>query len=295
MTVTEITSTPTYMLALDTSTSNMTLALLREGVLAAEHHTEAVRNHSVQLLPHIQQLLSGAGIRPKDLASVAVGQGPGSYTGVRIGVTAAKTFAWSLGIPLFGVSSLKAMALSGWRQYEQQSESHVSEALRKVNGAEAVEDVQWIIPLMDARRGQAFTSLYAKQGHGDPSSVIGLKSDGIRLMSDWTDELLQVLRELANSEGNKAWPREILFVGETDLFAQEIDRLVHDLAGQNHGQAIKVIAHSASISAREVGELAYERWQHGEQADDVYGFVPNYTQLAEAEAKLLQATKAVKE
>lgn len=294
MTVTEITSTPTYMLALDTSTSNMTLALLQEGALAAEHHTEAVRNHSVQLLPHIQQLLSGAGIRPKDLASVAVGQGPGSYTGVRIGVTAAKTFAWSLGIPLYGVSSLKALALSGWRQYEQ-SESHVSEALGKVNAAESAEDMQWIIPLMDARRGQAFTGLYAKQGQGDPSSVMEFKSDGIRLMSAWADELLEVLRELANSEENKARPREILFVGETDLFAQEIDRFIHDLAGQNNGQAIKVAAYSASISAREVGELAYERWQQGEPADDVYGFVPNYTQLAEAEAKLLQAPKAVKD
>jgi len=294
MTVTEITSTSTYMLALDTSTSNMTLALLQEGALIAEHHTEAVRNHSVQLLPHIQQLLSGAGIRPKDLASVAVGQGPGSYTGVRIGVTAAKTFAWSLGIPLYGVSSLKALALSGWRQYEQ-SESRVSEDFRKVNAAESAEDMQWIIPLMDARRGQAFTGLYAKQGQGDPSSVIELKSDGIRLMSAWADELLQVLRELANSKGNKARPREILLVGETDLFAQEIDRFIQDLAGQNNGQAIKVAAHSASISAREVGELAYERWQHGEPADDVYGFVPNYTQLAEAEAKLLQAAKAVKD
>lgn len=293
MTVIETTST--YMLALDTSTSNMTLALLREGVLVAEHHTEAVRNHSVQLLPHIQQLLSGAGIRPKDLGSVAVGQGPGSYTGVRIGVTAAKTFAWSLGIPLFGVSSLKALALSGWRQYEQQSESRVSEAFGKVKATEAVEDVRWIIPLMDARRGQAFTGLYAKQGQGDPSSVIGLKSDGIRLMSAWVDELLQVWRELADPAGTKAVPREILFVGETDLFGQEIDRFVHDLAGHNHGQAIKVIAHSASISAREVGELAYERWQHGEHSDDVYGFVPNYTQLAEAEAKLLQATKSAKD
>lgn len=293
MTVIETTST--YMLALDTSTSNMTLALLREGVLVAEHHTEAVRNHSVQLLPHIQQLLSGAGIRPKDLGSVAVGQGPGSYTGVRIGVTAAKTFAWSLGIPLFGVSSLKALALSGWRQYEQQSESRVSEAFGKVKATEAVEDVRWIIPLMDARRGQAFTGLYAKQGQGDPSSVIGLKSDGIRLMSAWVDELLQVWRELADPAGTKAVPREILFVGETDLFGQEIDRFVHDLAGHNHGQAIKVIAHSTSISAREVGELAYGRWQHGEQADDVYGFVPNYTQLAEAEAKLLQATKSAKD
>ena len=100
-------------LAIDTSTSAMTVAILENGHLLGEISSHAERNHSLGLLPHIQDLLSRLGMKPRDLGSVAAGQGPGSYTGVRIAVSVAKTFAWSLGLDLIGMSSLEAMAIGG--------------------------------------------------------------------------------------------------------------------------------------------------------------------------------------
>ena len=105
------------MLALDTATSSMTIAVLEDGQLIQQSSSNVERNHSLHLMPHIQKLLADLDMKAKDLKAVAVGRGPGSYTGVRIGVTAAKTFAWALGLDLIGVSSLEAMALGGLRQY----------------------------------------------------------------------------------------------------------------------------------------------------------------------------------
>jgi tRNA threonylcarbamoyladenosine biosynthesis protein TsaB len=257
-----------YLLGIDTSTSNMTIALLKNGEVVQEHDTEAVRNHSVQLLPNIQTLLKSAGIKPKDLSAIAVGQGPGSYTGVRIGVTAGKTFAWSLGIPLIGVSSLEAMAHSGINQF----------AGKAANDVEAdIQPIRYIIPLMDARRNQVFTAIYEVREGGVWSC---LKQDGIRLMSTWLEELADLLKDLV-SEG---LPKEIIFVGETEQFAEQINRFAEQ---QNRPQVIRF---ESSIKAAEVGLLANKQWSDPVfQADNSYDFVPNYTRLAEAEANLLKA------
>lgn len=258
-----------YLLGMDTSTSNMTIALLKNGEVVQEHDTEAVRNHSVQLLPNIQTLLKSAGIKSKDLSAIAVGQGPGSYTGVRIGVTAGKTFAWSLGIPLIGVSSLEAMAHSGIKQFAGDVEADIHPKIR------------YIIPLMDARRIQVFTAVYEMREGGIWSC---LKQDGIRLMSTWLEELADLLKDRFNAGGTEGLPEEIIFVGETEQFAEQINRFAEQ---QNR---LQVIRFESSIKAAEVGLLANEQWSDPAfQADNSYDFVPNYTRLAEAEANLLKA------
>ena len=66
--------------------------------------------HSVGAMPAVEEVMKKAGITPADLDAIAVSEGPGSYTGVRIGVTVAKTLAWSLQKPLVGVSSIKVLA-----------------------------------------------------------------------------------------------------------------------------------------------------------------------------------------
>src|SRR5690606_19462657 len=80
-------------LALDTSTAAMTIALVRSGEAVAKSDSLSERNHSIRLLPAVEELLASQGMKAKDLAGVAVGHGPGSYTGIRIGVTVAKMLA----------------------------------------------------------------------------------------------------------------------------------------------------------------------------------------------------------
>ena len=87
-------------------------------------------------------------MKPADLDKIVVAKGPGSYTGVRIGVTIAKTFAWTLNIPLVGISSLEALAAGVGRHFDG-----------------------FISPLFDARRGQIYTGLYQFK-NGQLESVI---------------------------------------------------------------------------------------------------------------------------
>ena len=98
------------LLAWDTSTLHAALALvLAEGrVLTAA--PDPSRRHGRGLIPAIRDLLAGASLKPADLGALAVGLGPGSYTGLRIGLTAAKTLAYAIGRPLVGLDSLELLA-----------------------------------------------------------------------------------------------------------------------------------------------------------------------------------------
>ena len=94
------------ILALDTSNKTLSVAVeLTDGTII-EQTIENTLQHSVLLVPTIEAVFKEAGITAKDLTKIVVAEGPGSYTGLRIGVTVAKTIAKSLGIPLVGVSSL---------------------------------------------------------------------------------------------------------------------------------------------------------------------------------------------
>jgi tRNA threonylcarbamoyladenosine biosynthesis protein TsaB len=102
-----------HLLALDTATRNCAVALFGPSGLSAEICRET-DSHSRSLFEYMDELLDQAGCKPSDLSAVAVGVGPGSFTGVRIGMTVAKTMAYGLGIPLVGISSLEALAKNGF-------------------------------------------------------------------------------------------------------------------------------------------------------------------------------------
>lgn len=241
------------LLVMDTSTSSMTIAVMRGGEVLGERSAHGERNHSVHLLPAVQELLHSLELRPRDLAAIAVGAGPGSYTGVRIAVSAAKTMAWALRVPLLGVSSLAALAAG---------------ARRRLSGAGG----SWYVPLLNARRGQAFTAVY-EDGGDDGGGLAAVAADGVRLVRDWADEL----RERAAREG-----RRLVFCGETAGFEEAL--LLEAAGGPAGGERALVLPHE--LEARDVGALAAPKWARGE-TEDVHTFVPNYTQLAEAEVKLL--------
>lgn len=101
------------ILALDTATRQPTLALVGgDGGVVDERQWQSEHRHGEQLLERLDDLLSAAGATPSDLAGVIVGVGPGSFTGLRIGLATAKTIAYSLEIPIAGVSTTQALALA---------------------------------------------------------------------------------------------------------------------------------------------------------------------------------------
>lgn len=129
------------ILAFETSAKAASVALMEEDVLLAESYQNVGLTHSVTILSMAENLLKTCGLSAADVDGVAVARGPGSFTGVRIGVAAAKGFAWGRELPLYGVSTLEAMALG--------------------YGGES----GLICPVMDARRSQVYNALFqAKDG-----------------------------------------------------------------------------------------------------------------------------------
>lgn len=124
------------ILAFETSAKAASVALLEEGKLLGEAYQNTGLTHSQTLMVMAENLLSQCGKTVADVTDVAVAAGPGSFTGVRIGVAAAKGFAWGRELPCYGVSTLESMALGlgAWQGY--------------------------VCPCMDARRSQVYNALF---------------------------------------------------------------------------------------------------------------------------------------
>ncbi len=129
------------ILALETATLAGSAALVEGGRILAESNLAPGRTHSSTLLPEIQKVLQEAGMSATDLDIVAVGLGPGSFTGLRIGLAIAKGLAWAAGKPLVGVPTLDAMA----------------RAVQPGDGG-------IICPVIDARKGQVYAAMYRPSG-----------------------------------------------------------------------------------------------------------------------------------
>ena len=106
------------VLSIDTSNYVLGIGLLDGDSVVGEYISNIKKNHSVRVMPAIQTLMDECNIKPGDLSKIVVAEGPGSYTGVRIGVTIAKTLAWTLNIPMSGVSSLEVSAASAGRYFD---------------------------------------------------------------------------------------------------------------------------------------------------------------------------------
>ena len=130
-------------LAIDTSTQALSVALRDGDQVVTETTTNTKIKHSTQLLPLIENMFQLIGWQPSDLEGIVVTGGPGSYTGLRIGVTAAKTMANTLNIPLFTLPTL--MALAG--------------------NVQAVNGPTLVVPFIDARRKTAFATVYLREGN----------------------------------------------------------------------------------------------------------------------------------
>lgn len=105
-------------LAIDTSTDTASLALVQDDEVLAELTWRCGRNHSTQLLPQLSHLLNQTGLSLQSASCIIVARGPGSYNGLRVGISTAKGLAFSLGIPIIGISTLEVEAYqhaeTGW-------------------------------------------------------------------------------------------------------------------------------------------------------------------------------------
>ncbi|KZS45213.1 tRNA threonylcarbamoyladenosine biosynthesis protein TsaB [Paenibacillus glucanolyticus] len=249
-------------LALDTSTASLAVSVMEKDKLLSEVNTNADRNHSVHLHSVMAQALAEAGVGMDQIEGIAVGIGPGSYTGIRIAVTAAKTLAWANHISVVGISSLHALAWggleSGW------------------DSASAEKGTHWVIPLLDARRGQVYTALFAASVERQEEAPVRIEADGIRLMQTWVNTIAERISRLPEEER----PVCIWFVGEVDLHAETARQLEPGFENRVH-------IHPYSLEGRWMGYLGAARLLSGE-ADDLHTLIPNYTQLSEAEANLLR-------
>ena len=163
------------ILAFETSAKAASVALMRDGVLLGESYQNTGLTHSQTLMVMAQDLMRQCGVTVQDLTHVAVAEGPGSFTGVRIGVAAAKGLSWGGELPCCGVSTLEAMALSlgAWQGY--------------------------VCPVMDARRSQVYNALfYADNGHLErvkedrAISLEELKAEDNRIIRIWRECGLKV-------------------------------------------------------------------------------------------------------
>ncbi len=154
------------ILAFETSAKAASVALVEQGVLLGESYQNTGLTHSQTLMSMAEDLMKTCGRTPEDVKAVAVAAGPGSFTGVRIGVAAAKGFAWGRELPCYGVSTLEAMA-KGF----------------------GLED-GFIVPTMDARRSQTYTALF----RADSGKVTRVTQDSAISYA----ELGEILKKLEN-------------------------------------------------------------------------------------------------
>jgi len=100
----------TMLVAIDSSTEIASLALARDGRLLAETTWRSGQNHTVQLAPNLTALLKLVGAETKDCGGIIVAKGPGSFNGLRVGVSFAKGLAYALAVPIVGIGTLEAAA-----------------------------------------------------------------------------------------------------------------------------------------------------------------------------------------
>ena len=128
------------ILAIDTSTDYLSLAITEDGKTLGKFHKKADRRHSILLVPMIDRLLKKAKLKIKDINCFAVSVGPGSFTGLRIGVTVVKGLAYALKKPVVAVPTLDVIAYN------------------------ALSSKGVICPVLDARKNKVYACLYKSDG-----------------------------------------------------------------------------------------------------------------------------------
>ena len=209
------------ILAFETSAKAASVALMDSGKLLGESYQNTGLTHSQTLMVMAEDLLKTCNLSVKDVDAVAVAAGPGSFTGVRIGVAAAKGFAWGAELPCYGVSTLEAMArsLGAWQGY--------------------------VVPVMDARRSQVYTAIFHAQ-----RGVLSRVEEDMAISLDELGEKMIIFEDTAFLVGDGA-------VLCYNTLIEEVPGLVLPPEHRMHQRAVGVaLAAQALIDAGDPGNGA---------------------------------------
>ncbi|MFN7044011.1 MAG: tRNA (adenosine(37)-N6)-threonylcarbamoyltransferase complex dimerization subunit type 1 TsaB [Flavobacterium sp.] len=193
-----------FILNLETATKNCSVALAKEGkTIACKEIAEQNFSHAEKLHVFIEELLTENQLKFSDLNAIAVSQGPGSYTGLRIGVSSAKGFCYALNIPMIAIDTLQLLA-------------------KQIEIEEGV-----IIPMIDARRMEVFTAFYDKnhnQIRNTQAEIIDETSyqeitDTIHLVGDGTEKFKNTL-----TEKKFVFHSDVIFPSATEMSQLSFDK-----------------------------------------------------------------------
>ena len=179
------------ILCIETGTDICSVGLSRDGELVSLRESDEGRDHAKRVGVFVDELLRETGIAPDELDAIAVGMGPGSYTGLRIGVSFAKGICYGLQIPLVAVGSLDALA-------EVAIEDNEAGILDVKDWNDAV-----LCPMVDARRMEVYTRLF--NAAGEPLSEVSAEIVTEQSFAEWRKD-----RQLVIFGNGAAKCREIL-------------------------------------------------------------------------------------
>ena len=162
------------ILCIETGTDICSVGLSRDGELVSLRESVEGRDHAKRVGVFVDELLRENGIAPDELEAIAVGMGPGSYTGLRIGVSFAKGMCYGLQIPLVAVGSLDALA-------EVAIEDNEAGILNVENWDNAV-----LCPMVDARRMEVYTQMFSPQG--EPLNEVSAEIVAPESFAEWRKE-----------------------------------------------------------------------------------------------------------
>ena len=147
------------ILNMDTATGVCSVALAKDGESIAFRTSEITNSHSVLLTTFINEVMRDAGFFLSDLDAIAINEGPGSYTGLRIGVASAKGLCYALNKPLIGVSGLKSMAVGMTKVLSEELKVKSEKLMGSKEGRKPI----LFCPMVDARRMEVYCSIFDQE------------------------------------------------------------------------------------------------------------------------------------
>jgi tRNA threonylcarbamoyl adenosine modification protein YeaZ len=239
------------ILSLDTSSLSGSVAILRDDLTLGVISTRADENYSSRMFRHLEFLLSDLSLKLDDFDVFAVSAGPGSFTGLRVGLTAAKGWAEVYRKPVVGVSALAAVAF-------------------QAAGGSAV-----LVPALDARRGQVYFGVYQ-------TTAKGLALDGEEFVVT-PEEFAEKLGALAHSrdggpDGGKSGGVFTIVTPDASV-AELVSRLTPQFSTEFAGLDIV-----SSVLAPSIGRIAHARALRGD-VSDALTLDANYVRRTDAEMK----------